>query len=106
MRFLNRLNHELLKKDVPLPLTESQHHQQQVNSTLLEIVRNIPRDPQLFYQDFGLLTHPRTGKLVPELAPYQVDLWKRGHVFKYRLVCFGSFGTVVVLEFLAQRREP
>jgi len=62
MRFLNRLNHELLKKDVPL--TEAQ----QVNSTLLEIVRNIPRDPNEFYKDFGFFTHPRTSKPVPKLA--------------------------------------
>ena len=32
------------------------------------------------------MTHPRTGKQVPELAQYQVDLWKRGYVYKYRLV--------------------
>jgi hypothetical protein len=52
----------------------------------LDIVRNIPKDPNEFYKDFGFFMHPRTGKPVPKLAGYQSQLWKKGYSYKYRLV--------------------
>jgi hypothetical protein len=36
----------------------------------------VPVEPDLFYADFGYLSHPRTGKPVPHLAPYQIEVWK------------------------------
>ncbi|MDR4510132.1 MAG: hypothetical protein MRJ93_00305 [Nitrososphaeraceae archaeon] len=45
---------------------------------------NIPLDPQEFYTDFGYLLHPKTGEPVPELTPYQYDIWN--DKTKYRLV--------------------
>ena len=44
---------------------------------------NIPLDPQQFYEDFGYLLHPKTGEPVPELTPYQYDIWN--DKTKYRL---------------------
>ncbi len=35
----------------------------------------IPLGPQLFYQDFGLLQHPRTRQPVERLAEYQIKVW-------------------------------
>jgi len=46
----------------------------------------IPTDPQEFYEDFGLLIHPRTDKPVPKLTPYQYQVWGDGFNHKYRLV--------------------
>lgn len=46
------------------------------------ITVDVPRDPQKFYDDFGLLYHPRLKDennqpiLVKELAPYQYEFWK------------------------------
>jgi hypothetical protein len=50
-----------------------------------ELPTNIPRDPQRFYQDFGLLTHPKTGQPSPKLMPYQYDVWQAGKYHRYRL---------------------
>jgi len=42
----------------------------------------VPRDPQKFYEDFGLLTHPRIrdkdNQSIPvtKLTPYQCEFWK------------------------------
>lgn len=36
----------------------------------------ISAEPDSFYADFGRLLHPRTGKPVPHLAPYQIETWK------------------------------
>jgi hypothetical protein len=47
--------------------------------------RDIPLDPQRFYEDFGLFIHERTGQPVPKLAPYQYDVWKYGQRYRYRL---------------------
>jgi len=46
----------------------------------------IPLDPQKFYEDFGLLVHPRTNEPVRKLTPYQYQIWKDGFSHKYRLV--------------------
>lgn len=46
---------------------------------------DIKLDPQEFYEDFGLLIHPKTGKPSPKLTPYQYDVWKAGRYHKYRL---------------------
>lgn len=58
-------------------------------SALLEelqlIIKNMPRDPNQFYQDLGLLQHPDTGKPVPRLTAYQTKVWKDGFYYKYRL---------------------
>jgi hypothetical protein len=45
----------------------------------------IPRDPQKFYEDFGLLKHPRTGEPSPKLTVYQYKFWKDGFYHQYRL---------------------
>lgn len=45
----------------------------------------IPLDPQEFYEDFGVLEHPRTGLPVPKLAPYQYQLWRDGWRYRKRL---------------------
>lgn len=36
----------------------------------------VPVRPDLFYADFGYLSHPLTRKPVPHLAPYQIEVWK------------------------------
>ncbi len=57
---------------------------------LKEIADNTPSDPQLFYQDFGFVEHPRTGQPSPRLAAYQYDCWKAGNFHKYRLIIKGN----------------
>jgi hypothetical protein len=41
-----------------------------------------PAEPSDFYRDFGYLRHPRTGKPVTQLAPYQLETWKGLHEYK------------------------
>ena len=50
-----------------------------------QLPSDIPHDPQKFYEDFGLLVHPKTGLPSPRLTPYQYDVWKAGFYHKYRL---------------------
>lgn len=50
-----------------------------------ELDFKIPLDPQEFYQDFGLLRHPKTNKPVTKLTSYQYNIWKNGQNYKYRL---------------------
>lgn len=45
----------------------------------------IPKDPQKFYEDFGLLRHPETNKPCPKLTAYQYEIWKDSFCRKYRL---------------------
>jgi len=47
---------------------------------------NIPSDPQEFYDDFGHLTHPRTGQEVTALTDYQYEIWNARYEHKYRAV--------------------
>lgn len=47
---------------------------------------NIPLDPQEFYNDFGLLLHPKTGYEVPRLTDYQTKIWNDKYHSKYRLI--------------------
>ena len=59
---------------------------ERINHQLLQLTKQIPReDPQLFSQDFGLLTHPRTGKPVEHLTYYQKEFWKDIDHYKYTL---------------------
>ena len=51
-----------------------------------DLVLDVPTDPQLFYQDLGLLRHPQTGLPVPAMTAYQEDVWRAGQFHKYRLV--------------------
>ena len=46
----------------------------------------VQADPQLFYQDLGLLEHPDTREPVEKLTPYQISVWKDGYRYKRRLV--------------------
>jgi hypothetical protein len=66
--------------------------------------REIPRDPQKFYEDFGLLQHPKTGLPSPKLTSYQYDVWKSGQYHKYRLVVksqkIGLSTSVLMEDFL------
>jgi hypothetical protein len=86
MRFLSKLNDGLNATTIPTDHYSRQDSDSIQDHSLLELVKSIPRDPQDFYQDFGVLYHPRTGKPVPKLAPYQIELWKRGFSYKYRIV--------------------
>jgi uncharacterized protein (UPF0335 family) len=61
----------------PSPLSEEENEQLPQE--------DIPTDPQLFYEWVGLIRHPRTGELVPKLAPWQYDSWKAGFYYKRRL---------------------
>ena len=64
----------------------------------------IPRDPQKFYEDFGLLQHPKTSLPSPKLTQYQYDVWKSGQFHKYRLVVksqkIGLSTSVLMEDFL------
>jgi hypothetical protein len=51
---------------------------------LKKIAQSIPKDPQRFYEDFGLLIHPRTKQPAPSLTSYQYEIWK--HPARYKLV--------------------
>ena len=53
----------------------------------LQLLRDeqIPKDPQHFYEDFGLLTHAKTNLPSPKLTQYQYDVSKSGRSRKYRL---------------------
>lgn len=59
--------------------------QGQGTASLLNIVNNIPKDPNEFYKDFGFLTHPRTGKPVEYLTYYQKEFWKDIDRYRYAL---------------------
>jgi hypothetical protein len=62
----------------------------------------IPQDPQQFYEDLGLLTHPNTGLPVEKLTAYQIKVWKANR-HKYRLVVKSQkvgLTTSVLMELL------
>ena len=42
---------------------------------LTELMFDVPRDAQEFYKSFGYIRHDRTGEIITELAPYQIELW-------------------------------
>jgi hypothetical protein len=50
---------------------------------LAEISRKVPKDPQLFYEDFGLFIHPLTQEPVKQLAFYQQEFIKLIDQYKY-----------------------
>lgn len=56
------------------------------NTNLNLKIKKIPEDPQLFYQDFGYLLHPKTGEPVQQLTDYQYKIWNDKYHSKYRLV--------------------
>jgi len=56
------------------------------NTNLNLKIKKIPEDPQLFYQDFGYLLHPKTGEPVHQLTDYQYKIWNDKYHSKYRLV--------------------
>ena len=61
----------------------------------------IPLDPQLFYEDFGYLLHPKTGEFVEKLTDYQYKIWKNENNAKYRVVIKSQkvgLSTSVLLE--------
>jgi hypothetical protein len=49
----------------------------------------VPSEPELFYEDFGYLTHPLTKAPVRRLADYQISVWKALQKFK-RILCIKS----------------
>lgn len=59
----------------------------------LDIYRNledlssieVPRDPQAFYEDMGLLEHPATRQPVKKLTFYQKNVWNDSFRYRYRL---------------------
>jgi len=59
------------------PNLESQKGEQEFSTLLPYTIERekIPTDPHEFYQDFGYLTHPRTGQLVERLTDYQYEIW-------------------------------
>ena len=68
----------------------------------LNLPRDIPHSPQRFYEDFGLLSHPRTNQPVPKLADVSDrSTWNAGFYHKYRLVVKSQkigLSTSVLLE--------
>jgi len=48
--------------------------------------KDVPLDPQQFYEKIGLLEHPDTRKPVPKLTRYQKMIWLDAFRYKYRLV--------------------
>lgn len=78
LKAYQRLNN-LLSLDAVKDRDSAKDKQQQLISNI-----SIPADPQQFYEDFGYLLHPKTGEPVPELTPYQYDIW--ADTTKYRLV--------------------
>ena len=46
----------------------------------------IPENCTDFYNDFGYLTHPKTGEPVEKLADYQIKIWDDRLSSKYRLI--------------------
>ena len=63
------------KKIIPYPLSNNESE----FSTRVPYVieqENIPKDPHEFYQDFGFLTHSRTGEIIKRLTDYQYEIWK------------------------------
>jgi hypothetical protein len=54
-------------------------------SKLREISNKVPSDPQLFYEDFGLFTHPLTQQPVKQLAFYQEEFIRLIDLYKYAL---------------------
>lgn len=45
----------------------------------------IPADPEAFYEDFGYIRHPETGKPITKLASYQISAWQDIRRYKYNL---------------------
>lgn len=56
------------------------------NPTVLNLPDDIPSDPDEFYRDFGLLSHPLTNEPVQHLTSYQYAVWKDGQRHRYREV--------------------
>jgi len=59
---------------------------QQLKQSKRHVSTDIPLDPQKFYENVGLLEHPKTRELVPELTSYQKRIWNDTFRYKYRLV--------------------
>lgn len=74
---------QLLRKHIPVAFTPKQIYREGLDKL------EIPEDPQLFYESFGLLTHPdpkRKGQLVKRLARYQLEPWENWKRYPYELV--------------------
>jgi hypothetical protein len=82
MKYLRNSLRGLIKN----PVVKKSEDNERINHQLLKLTKQIPReDPQLFYQDFGFLTHPRTGKPVEHLTYYQREFWKDIDRYRYAL---------------------
>lgn len=46
----------------------------------------IPTDPDEFYRDFGLLSHPDTDQPVEHLTDYQYEAWRLSRDYQYRMI--------------------
>lgn len=46
----------------------------------------VPLDPQLFYEDVGLMMHDKKKTLIKKLAAYQTTAWQWGFRYKYRMI--------------------
>ena len=63
------------KKIIPYPLSNNESEFSTRVPYIIE-QEDIPKDPHEFYQDFGFLTHSRTGEIIKRLTDYQYDIWK------------------------------
>jgi hypothetical protein len=53
--------------------------------TLKQKVAASSNDPQLFYEEFGLFTHPSTNEPVKQLTSYQKEFWNDIDRYKYAM---------------------
>ena len=66
MRFLSKLNNGLSATATPTDhYSYNRQDSDNYDEALLELVKSIPKDPQDFYQDFGVLYHPRYWEACP-----------------------------------------
>jgi hypothetical protein len=86
MKYLSNSLHGLTKNPIIKKNNDNDNDNERINHQLLQLTEQIPReDPQSFYRDFGLLTHPRSGKPVEYLTCYQREFWKDIDRYHYAL---------------------
>ena len=82
MKYLGNSLRGLIKNPI---VKKNNGSNERINHQLLRLIQRIPEDAQLFYQDFGFLTHPKTGEPVKHLTYYQREFWKDIDRYRYAL---------------------